>query len=138
MHSLSFLELELGLRGRLGISRAPNLTHDACCIKLAPPASAQPPNMATFHFTSCCWWFVVGLAYLMSHATARGPCDPLVPEYCLLPFPNSFYTKRDPSTKTGIKIDLSNDSIPRYEWGTRVNPRDWNSFGMCIREHIAL
>jgi len=28
-----------------------------------------------------------------SISTAQGICDPLVPEYCLLPFPNNFFTR---------------------------------------------
>jgi hypothetical protein len=38
-------------------------------------------------------------------AAARNPC--------LAPFPNNYYTKKDPSSDTGIRVDLAPDSTPQ-------------------------
>ena len=32
-----------------------------------------------------------------------GPCDPLVPAHCSLPYPSSFFLKKDASTETGAR-----------------------------------
>jgi len=40
------------------------------------------------------WMVVLTAAILMiSQASSQGICDPLVPENCLLPFPNNFWAK---------------------------------------------
>ena len=59
----------------------------------------------------------------------RGPCDPLVPEYCILPMPNSFFTIQDNSTVTGQKVHLSSNSIPVDILGRHIQPDEWNTFG---------
>ena len=43
-------------------------------------------------------------------------CDPLVPFACALPFPSSFYTRKDSSSKhTGRRIELRS-SVPTTRW----------------------
>ena len=59
----------------------------------------------------------------------RGPCDPLVPEYCALPFPNSYYTAPDRSTSTGLRVNFSTNSFPPDIIGRLVDPIEWNTFG---------
>src|SRR3712207_9125786 len=44
--------------------------------------------------------------------TAMG-CDSLDPALCLLPFPNDFFTKADPTTATGRRINFSLTAMPR-------------------------
>ena len=57
-----------------------------------------------------------------------GPCDPLVPEYCVLPFPNSFYTiPKD--TNTGVQVNFSEASAPVDIIGRRTSPAEWNTMG---------
>ena len=59
---------------------------------------------------------------------ARGPCDPLVPEYCILPFPSSFYTI-PAETETGLQVNFSIDTFPIDVLGRRTDPAEWNTFG---------
>ena len=84
----------------------------------------------TRHLTVVIEWVV--LVFFLCHAAARGPCDPLVPQYCVLPFPNSFYTVTDASTETGLRVNFNKRSFPRNLFGRRIKPDTWNSFGMCI------
>lgn len=60
---------------------------------------------------------------------SRGPCDPLVPQYCTLPFPNSFYTIDSPNTRTGRAVNLSINSTPRDTLERKWDPTEWNTFG---------
>jgi hypothetical protein len=53
-------------------------------------------------------------------------CDPIDPALCLLPFPNDRFTKADPSTETGRRVDLSVLSMPRNFAGVPINPIEWN------------
>ena len=59
----------------------------------------------------------------------RGPCDPLVPEYCGLPFPSSYFTAPDPSTSTGLRVNFSTNTFPPDIIGRLVDPVEWNTFG---------
>ncbi len=53
-------------------------------------------------------------------------CDPIDPSACMLPFPNDFFTKADPSTKTGRRVDLNPLAMPRNVAGRPIDPTDWN------------
>lgn len=53
-------------------------------------------------------------------------CDSIDASACLLPFPNDLYTKPDPSTPTGRRIDLSLLAMPRNRAGKPIDPTDWN------------
>ncbi|MGA8218381.1 MAG: hypothetical protein WB771_07430 [Solirubrobacterales bacterium] len=46
---------------------------------------------------------------------------------CLFPFPSDHYTVSDPSTSTGIRVNLSGDSTPANKSGVHVNPADINN-----------
>lgn len=70
---------------------------------LAPPAHAAPADPSP----------------------ARG-CDPLAPAECLLPFPNDWYTRPDPRTDTGRRVDLSTAVLPRPTTGQPIDPAAWN------------
>lgn len=52
-------------------------------------------------------------------------CDPLVPERCLLPLPNDFYTVADDSMPTGHRIDFAAESLPANAKGVHVDPTAW-------------
>jgi len=56
-----------------------------------------------------------------------GPCDPLVPEVCYLPWPNNFFARDDASTPTGKKAAISIDTFPKDRQGTPVVPTEWNT-----------
>ena len=55
-----------------------------------------------------------------------GTCDPIDPSDCLLPWPDNFFTSRDPGSPTGLRLDVSPLSTPRNAAGAPVDPTDWN------------
>ena len=67
--------------------------------------------------------------------TALG-CDPIDPALCLLPFPNDFFTKADPTSATGRRINFSLSAMPRNGTdatagelggeGKPADPTEWN------------
>jgi hypothetical protein len=63
-------------------------------------------------------------------AVARSQrCNPLaggIGEDCLLPFPSSFYTRADPSSVTGVKLDLNDAAVPSNLFGTVLDPGPYN------------
>ena len=57
----------------------------------------------------------------------KGPkCDPLDPTVCLQPWPNDYFTKADPTTATGRRLDLQADEMPANTSGVHVDPTDIN------------
>jgi len=81
-------------------------------------------------------WFVVAFAVSgvavsaparTSPAAAGEPrCDRIDPAACLLPFPNDYFTVRDPTTDTGRRVDLQLGSMPRNVFGQPIDPAGWN------------
>ncbi|WP_406448992.1 hypothetical protein OG782_08730 [Streptomyces sp. NBC_00876] len=59
------------------------------------------------------------------HPLGRG-CDPLAPAECLLPFPNDWYTRPDPDTGTGRRVDFAAAVLPRPVTGLPIDPAAWN------------
>jgi hypothetical protein len=55
-----------------------------------------------------------------------GTCDPTDDLRCLLPFPNDRFTVADPSTPTGLRVDLSTFALPRNVLGKPWDPTEWN------------
>lgn len=56
-------------------------------------------------------------------------CNPLgdgKKEDCLLPFPSSYYTKKDPSTATGLRLNLAGAILPISRFGTLLDPTLYN------------
>ncbi len=45
---------------------------------------------------------------------------------CLLPFPNDYYTVRDPSTHTGLRVNLKTAAMPANVDGKHVDARPYN------------
>lgn len=58
---------------------------------------------------------------------AASPCDPLIAEHCLLPFPSSVFLRPDPSTPTGVRLAYPAEAMPRNAQGTPIDPTDWNT-----------
>jgi len=52
-------------------------------------------------------------------------CDPLVPEQCLLPFPNDYFTVRD-RTRTGRRVAFVAESLPANVGGTHLDAVELN------------
>src|SRR4051812_33537651 len=53
-------------------------------------------------------------------------CDTIDASACMLPFPNDLYTRADPSTRTGRRVDFSILAMPRNVEGKPIDPTDWN------------
>src|SRR3954464_5369450 len=53
-------------------------------------------------------------------------CDPIDGAQCLLPYPNDWFTKYDPSSATGRRLDLNVLAMPRNVAGKPVEPQEWN------------
>jgi hypothetical protein len=55
-----------------------------------------------------------------------GTCDPTDPSRCLLPFPSDTYTRADPSTPTGRRLDIPATGTPANREGKHIDPTEWN------------
>jgi len=53
-------------------------------------------------------------------------CDFLDPAVCLQPFPNDYFTKDDPQTATGKRLNLNPASMPANTDGVHIDPTDMN------------
>ncbi|CAI8056253.1 hypothetical protein GBAR_LOCUS30655, partial [Geodia barretti] len=71
--------------------------------------------------------FLVLLSAFAAQGSSRGPCDPLTPEYCQLPWPNSFFTRPDAAAATGLRVNMSQETWPRDSTGRGVDPVEWNT-----------
>lgn len=72
---------------------------------------------------------VVCVPFPVKSSSARGACDPLVPQYCYLPLPNSFFTVKDTTTATGIAVSFDDNSLPPDTFSRGFAPNEWNTFG---------
>ena len=62
-----------------------------------------------------------------SHALSlRAPCDQMDKALCLLPCPNDSFTRADPSTDTGRRVDISILETPRSIAGKPIDPAEWD------------
>lgn len=60
--------------------------------------------------------------------TAAQPCDPIEPSsYCMLPFPDNYYTRVDPHSSTGLQVDLPVAAMPKNAIGDPIDPTAWNA-----------
>ncbi len=53
-------------------------------------------------------------------------CDPLVPDYCMYPFPNNVFTTADANTPTGRRLALTTANLPVHESGTMIEAEPYN------------
>jgi hypothetical protein len=53
-------------------------------------------------------------------------CSALDPEVCLLPWPSSAFLVADPTTRTGFRVRIDRDAMPRGAEGQPVDPALWN------------
>ncbi|MEV4249801.1 hypothetical protein AB0J63_41105 [Streptosporangium canum] len=64
------------------------------------------------------------------HATPApsppGGCDPIAGAECLLPFPNDWFTT-GARTRTGLRVNLSAEAMPRNAAGVPIDPAQWNA-----------
>ena len=59
-------------------------------------------------------------------SAAQFDCEVLDPRSCMLPFPSNHFTVADPTTDTGLRINIDPSSLPANRNGVRVNPADQN------------
>jgi hypothetical protein len=75
---------------------------------------------------------------LCTHTTPPPPppskvCDPVATGdpvdgfRCLLPFPDDYYSKVDPSTATGRRLNLTSNEMPRNAGGQLMDPSPFNA-----------
>ena len=81
------------------------------------------------------WVRFILIGVFLGVCDALGECDPLVPEYCGLPLPNSFYMRYDNSSHTGLRTNFSTKAFPESTVGDKINPRDWNTFGKLSHKY---
>jgi hypothetical protein len=53
-------------------------------------------------------------------------CDPLVPDYCMFPFPSNVFTAADPATPTGLRVALTSAALPAHKNGSLIDPSPYN------------
>lgn len=58
---------------------------------------------------------------------AFGACDPLVPDYCMFPWPNNFWQRVDASTVTGNRMGYVKETLPKDDKGKTIDPTEWNT-----------
>lgn len=58
--------------------------------------------------------------------TNPAACDPIDPAQCMLPYPNDWLTKPDPTSATGRRLDLNVLAMPRNVEGKPIEPQEWN------------
>ena len=64
---------------------------------------------------------------LIAEAVVSPPwCEALDPARCLLPWPSDTFTTADPSTPTGLRLDLPVQGMPRNVTGRPIDPTEWN------------
>lgn len=74
--------------------------------------------------------FLVVFWSVICKCRSKSACDPLVPEYCGLPFPNSYFTVATKETSTSVRLNLSDEVFPSNLLGVPMDPDKWNLFGM--------
>ena len=57
---------------------------------------------------------------------ALADCDDFDPSACLLPFPNDRWTREDPTTSNGLRVDLPTAATPRNVAGKPIDTTEWN------------
>jgi hypothetical protein len=90
------------------VPRTKRLTARVLLAVLAVSAAAFAPGAAT------------------GASAVRRPCDPLDKALCLLPFPNDRFTRPDPTTATGLRVNFQLVEMPRSLGIKPIDPTEWN------------
>ena len=53
-------------------------------------------------------------------------CDPLVPEQCMLPFPNDYFTVADPTSGTRRRIHFTPEGLPKNDSAVPLEAAELN------------
>ncbi len=89
----------------------------AAGCQTAPTEMATAPAKATTP---------TGRVATEAEPVGTGRCDAIDPSACLLPWPNDRFTRADPTTDTGRRLDLPADGTPANVGGTHIDPAEWN------------
>jgi hypothetical protein len=85
------------------------------------PAAAGPQVGSKAHDPSVDGWPGHGI-----DPTNPQACDPVDPAQCMLPYPNDWFTRPDPSSRTGRRLDLTLLGMPHNVAGKPIEPQEWN------------
>jgi hypothetical protein len=69
---------------------------------------------------------LAAIALPAAAAVAAAPCDDLDSSACLYPWPNDLFTKADPTTDTGRRLDLPLTGMPSNIAGKPIDPTEMN------------
>src|SRR3954453_12733891 len=70
-------------------------------------------------------WLTLAIFFAFA-APAAAKCDNFDPAVCMQPFPSNSFTKSDPGSKTGLRVDFKLADMPRNVAGKPIQPRQWN------------
>jgi hypothetical protein len=62
----------------------------------------------------------------IAEVEVRPGCDFIGAAVCQFPWPNNYFTKRDRSTDTGLRLALTKSAMPRNKNGKPIDPTDMN------------
>ncbi|HXW33515.1 MAG TPA: hypothetical protein VEJ87_02985 [Acidimicrobiales bacterium] len=74
-------------------------------------------------------------------ATRQAPCDGLDTTACMLPFPDDYYTRPDPTDPTHVVVQIPPNALPRTTKGSSIDPTPYErsdgfSPGTTILTHV--
>jgi hypothetical protein len=72
------------------------------------------------------WLALPGLAQGKGAVKQLAGCDPIDPSLCLLPYPNDYFTRPDPTSATGLRLNIRSIDTPRNQAGQPTVTTDWN------------
>ncbi len=105
------------------------LTIVAVAIPLAatavPEALAKPATSHWVNHDRDAWAGSAGQGAVDALTNPQG-CDPIDPAQCMLPYPNDWFTKSDPASATGRRLNLNVLAMPRSIAGVPIVPAEWN------------
>ena len=106
------------------IPRTPFVVLLALVAAATPVAWAASPASASTHV----WKAAVDDNWPGHGIDPTNPqaCDPIDPAQCMLPYPNDWFTKLDPASATGRRLDLTVAMMPRNVNGKPIEPQEFN------------
>jgi hypothetical protein len=91
----------------------------------APAAQAKPAAKHWVNHDRDAWGGAAGQSVTDALTNPQG-CDPIDPAQCMLPYPNDWFTKSDPASATGRRLNLNALAMPRGVTGLPILPAEWN------------
>ena len=94
-------------------------------LNFAPASSAKPAAHRWVNYDTDQWGGWSDKANPGYRSNPDG-CDDLAPGQCMLPYPNDWFTRADPTSATGRRLDLNAGAMPRNIAGLGIDPSAWN------------